>query len=92
MASDLLTHPEIAVPPTPVDDDRDCIVCRCRPLVSYCGRGLLVGSVDDDPWSPDEVCRECFAIWATTGCPGCGCVRAACCRRCQPPWWIRMWR
>ncbi len=95
MPPDLLRRPTAAVAPPPVDDageDADCIFCRCRPVVSYCG------VYDDGPGVPltidDDTCKDCYELWSTTGCPGCGCVRDGICGKCAPPrspWWIRMW-
>lgn len=88
MPTDLLTRPKVDVEEVVGDGTEDCLVCLCRPRVTFCGRyddrlGLLV------EWDPDDTCAECVGV-NDTGCPNCGCRGSETCQLCSPrPWWRR---
>lgn len=88
MPTDLLAREE-ARDKELVEDDGNCIICECRPLVSLCGR-YVDGPLTDRLWDDVEMCPECVVVLNDVGCPGCGCPRGIYCRLCGGrPWWRR---
>lgn len=87
---DLLFHEEVRDEEFVGDEGGDCLVCKCRPKITFCG-GYVRGPISDVGWTPEECCAECVRV-AESGCPACGCRAWSTCRRCDPrPWW-RRWR
>lgn len=85
-----LIRPETAPILDGADDElRDCIVCECRPNVSYCG-AYQEGPIDNSTWHDEEICPGCLQVEESSGCPGCGCHTDERCQRCDMrPWWRR---
>lgn len=65
------------------EDDPDCIVCDCRPHLTFCGRY--------DPSDPKDLeilredsCPGCYEIWEQDlPCPNCGCRIGDKCQLCE---------
>lgn len=56
-------------------DEKDCIICPCKPFMSFCGRYFPDPNPDDEEWGLEDptVCSDCRAVCKVTqACPYCG--------------------
>lgn len=63
------------------DDEKPCIICPCRPQITFCGR------LDDTPCDgfaemDGSDCDECTKVLINMGCPNCLCTNYQDCNLC----------
>lgn len=81
MISLAMVEDEMLEPLAVDDDEKPCIICPCRPRITFCGR------LDDEPCEgfaelDGSDCDDCTKTLINGGCPNCGCSNYEECDAC----------